>query len=191
MIEEINDRKTVKRCQKGNLDEFAKLYNKYIKKIYSFIYYKSCHKETAEDLTSQTFIKALEGIKTFNPDKGSFSSWLYRIARNNVIDYYRKKEHGTVDVYDFWGLSSDTNILYDIDVKEKLSQVENYLKKLKREQREVVMMRIWDGLPYKEISEIIGKSEASCKMTFSRTMAELRKEIPLALFLFLLLKMLR
>lgn len=190
IVEEINDRKIVESCQKGGLDEFGKLYDKYVKKIYDFIYYKSYHKETAEDLTSQTFIKALDNIKTFRSDKGSFASWLYRIARNNVIDYYRKKERGNVDIYDFWGLASEENIAYDIDVKEKLGQVESYLKKLNGEQREIVIMKIWNGLSYKEISGVIGKSEASCKMTFSRTMAKLRKEIPLALFFLLLFKIL-
>lgn len=188
MIDKIDDRKIAKNCQKGNLNEFGKLYDKYIKKIYNFIYYKTHHKETAEDLTSQTFIKALDNIKTFIPSKGSFVSWLYRIARNNVIDYYRKKERGTVDIYDFWGLSSKTDIGYDIDMKEKLSQVKDYLKKLSFEQREIIIMRIWDNLSYKEISEIIKKSEASCKMTFSRTMAKLRKEIPLSLLFILLFK---
>ena len=187
-MKEINDKEIVKSCQKGSLHEFGKLYDKYVKKIYNFIYYKSCHKETAEDLTSQTFIKALNSISTFNPSKGSFSSWLYRIARNNVIDYYKNKERGTIDIYDFWGLSSETDVAYDIDVKEKLGQVEGYLRKLKMEHREIVIMRIWDNLSYKEISEIIGKSEASCKMTFSRTMTNLRKEIPLSSLLFLLFK---
>ena len=142
MIDKIDDRKIVKDCQKGNLNEFGKLYDKYIKKIYNFIYYKTHHKETAEDLTSQTFIKALDNIKTFSESKGSFASWLYRIARNNVIDYYRKKERGTVNIYDFWGFSSKTDIGYDIDIKEKLSQVKDYLKKLSFEQREIIIMRI-------------------------------------------------
>ena len=74
--------------QAGNLEHFGEIYDVYIKKIYNFIYYKTHHKETAEDLTSETFRKALSNIKSFDTHR-AFSSWLYRIAQNTVIDHYR------------------------------------------------------------------------------------------------------
>ena len=177
----------IRECQKGNLDEFTELYEQYFDKIYRFIYYKTHHQQTAEDLTSQVFIKTLENIGRFNPRKGLFSSWLYRIARNKVIDYYRtnKKEF---DITGFWDLNTGEKIDYDLENKEKLEQVRRYLDKLKPEQREVIVMRIWDGLSYREIAEIIDKKEANCKMIFSRTMKKLREEIPLALLIILLIK---
>ncbi|MEK9181005.1 MAG: sigma factor [Patescibacteria group bacterium] len=69
-------------CQKGELENFGQLYDQYIDKIYRFIYYRTRHKETAEDLTAQTFQKALEGVCGYNAGRGRFSSWLYQIARN-------------------------------------------------------------------------------------------------------------
>ena len=82
----------IKKCQAGELKQFGQLYDSYIKKIYNFVYYKTWHRQTAEDLTSQTFFKALTKIKQFDEIKGSFSSWLYKIARNTVIDYYRQNK---------------------------------------------------------------------------------------------------
>ena len=182
---EFDERQIIKQCQKGNSEEFEKLYNVYFKKIYRFIYYRTSHKETAEDLTSLTFIKALEKISTFSQDLGTFSAWIFRIARNKTIDYYRGKKT-EIDIDQVWNLSSRDNIEQDLDIKEKLKEVAQYLDKVKPEHREIIIMRVWDGLSYKEISQITGKSEANCRMIFSRAIRNLRKEI-LLLLLFILL----
>lgn len=182
----IDDLAILKKCQNGIYDDFGLLYDKYIKKIYDFIYFKTTHKETAEDLTSQTFLKALEKIATFNSAKGTFSAWLYQIARNNVIDHYRaKKENLNID--DIWDLAGREDIERDIDSRENVAAVEKYLKNLKPEQRDIIIMRIWQEMPYAEMAEILGKSEDACKMTFSRAIGKLRQEMPLALFLFFLI----
>jgi len=183
---EINEEKIITECQIGNLDDFGRLYDKYIKKIYDFTYYRVLHKETAEDLTSKIFFKALENINKYQANKGSFSSWLYRIAKNTITDYYRTKKE-VIDIADIWDLKSDEDIEKDIENKQELDEIKKYLNKLSPEQREIVIMRVWNELSYKEIAEIIDKSEDSCKMMFSRTITSLRREMPLALFIFLLL----
>ncbi len=172
--------------RKVNRDNFGKLYDEYIKKIFNFIYYKTHHKETAEDLTSETFIKALNNLDSFNENKGSFSTWIYQIARNTVIDFYRTQKH-YVNIDDIWDLSKEEDILRDLDTVKKLEDIKEYLKTLKNEQREIVILRVWEGMSYKEISEAMGKSEASCKMAFSRTIKILREQMPLSIFLTMLL----
>lgn len=183
---EISENDIIKECQKGNLGRFTFLYDAYFKKIYDFIYYRTMHQETAEDLTSQTFLKALENIKKYEAKKGSFSSWLYRIARNTVIDYYRthKKEE---NIEDFWGLGEKDSIIEKLDIDQQLQKVKVYLQKFKPAQREIVMMRLWDNLSYQEISQITGLSLGSCKMTFSRVMLKFREETAFFLFFILLL----
>ncbi|MBU1130876.1 sigma-70 family RNA polymerase sigma factor [Patescibacteria group bacterium] len=183
---EVNEQQIIINCQQGNLEEFSRLYDKYIKKIYNFVYYRTHHKETAEDLTSQTFTKCLENLNKFSDKKGTFSSWLYQIARNTVIDYYRtfKKE---TDIDDVWDLQTDDDAPRDVDTKMKLEKIAEYLKLLDKEQRDLIIMRIWDGLSYKEIAAIAKKSEASLKMMFSRTIKRLKEKDALALILLLLL----
>ncbi|OGZ35229.1 MAG: hypothetical protein A2V60_00165 [Candidatus Portnoybacteria bacterium RIFCSPHIGHO2_01_FULL_39_19] len=154
---------------------FSSFYQGNVEKIYRFIYYKTHHKETAEDLTSQTFFKALESMRNFDSHKGNFSSWLYSIAKNTVIDFYRTKRSET-DISDIWDLAGKEDIERDSEYKEQLEKAEKYLKDLKPEQREIILMRVWGDLPYKEIAGIIGKSEANCKMIFSRAINKLRKE---------------
>lgn len=172
--------------KRENTENFSQLYDKYVKKIFNFIYYKTHHKETAEDLTSETFIKALTKISGFNESKGAFSTWLYQIARNTVIDFYRTKKNN-LNIDDIWDLANEEDIVRDLDTKQKLTEVKKYLKILKSEQREILILRVWEGMSYREISEAVGKSEASCKMAFSRTIQKLRAEMPLSVFLALLL----
>lgn len=172
----MNECKLIKKCQSGDMKYFAGLYDEYFDKIYRFIYYKTMHRETAEDLTSRTFYKAMESLDKYNPKIGTFSSWLYCIARNNVIDHYRTKKQ--VDNIDgIWNLSAEDELESDIDIKNKLTQVKKYLDKISAEHREIVVMRLWDQLSYQEISAITGKTVNSCKMTFSRTMIKLREDL--------------
>ncbi len=183
---EDKELKIIQACQGGELSQFSYLYDTYVDKIYQFIYYRVQHKETAEDLTSRVFMKSIDKIKSFQVDKGSFSSWLYKIARNTVIDHYRTKK-ADIDITNIWDLASGEDVARDIDVKDKLSQVDKYLEDLKPEQREILIMRVWQGMSHKEIANVLGESEASCKMVFSRTINKLREEMPLALFLAILL----
>lgn len=183
---EIDEKEIVADCQKGNVDDFGFLYDKYVRKIYRYIYYKTQHKETAEDLTSQTFMKALEKISGFSGERSSFSTWLYAIARNNVIDFYRTNKNN-LDIDDVWDLSDKTDIARDMDTRSKLQNVEKYLKELKSEHREIVILRVWEEMSYKEIAEITGKSEASCKMMFFRVIKDLKNKMPLAVLIYFLL----
>jgi RNA polymerase sigma-70 factor (ECF subfamily) len=182
----LEDKDIIARCQIGKLEDFALLYDKYAKKIYSFIYFKTQHKETAEDLVTQVFIKALENINKFEISKGTFQAWIYKIARNKVIDHYRTAKHDT-DIEDIWDLEDDSDVQRDIDTKQKLIKVDEYLKKLKSDQREIISMRVWQEMSYQEIAAALGKSEASCKMAFSRAINKLREEMPLAILISLLM----
>lgn len=174
---ETDELHIIKECRNGRPERFAVLYDRYVKKIYNFIYYRTHHKETAEDITSQVFLKAVRGIQSFRLEDSSFSAWLYTIARNAVIDHYRteKKEYA---IEDAWGLSGDEDIEGDVDARLKLQQVKKYLRTLEPHERELLLLRFWDELSYKEISEITGKTEAGLKMSVSRALRRLRQNLP-------------
>lgn len=184
-MDKAEEEKIVIACQNGDPEKFGELYDLYIRKIYDFVYYKTHHKETAEDITSLVFLKAFEKIKSFDHTKGSFSSWVYQIARNSVIDHYRTKK-AFISIDDVWDLAGKEDIARDFDTAQKLEKVEKYINALNGEQRDIVMLRVWQEMPYREIAEIMGKSEASCKMAFSRAMGELRSTMPLGLLVYFL-----
>jgi len=180
----------------------------YVSKIFRFIFYKTSHKETAEDLTSQTFIKALKNVGKFDDTKGTLQSWLFRIARNTVIDYYRTKKN-LVDIDDVWGLGTTQRMGHTtqndqfpfrtrdtkktitfkdntlslkcpesvLSTEDDLRKIKDYVTKLTSRQREIVLLRVWDNLSYKEIAEVVGESEANCKMIFSRVVKKMRHEL--------------
>ncbi|MFH1235694.1 MAG: sigma-70 family RNA polymerase sigma factor [Parcubacteria group bacterium] len=182
-MDAAKERSVLEACQRGDTEMFGELYDVYIEKIYSFIYYRTSHRETAEDLTSATFMKALEHIGQFR--SGSFSSWLYRIARNTVTDYYRtSKNVSSLD--DALEVMAGRSGAEDSERKLIIEQVKQYLQTLKQEHQDVVLMRIWDDLPYKHIAEITGKSEANCKMIVSRSLSTIRKQFAIAAALILI-----
>ncbi len=168
----------------GNPD-FIDIYEKHFSQLYRFIYYKTYHKETAEDIASHVFLKAFENIDKYDSTKGAVSSWLYRIARNLVIDHYRTK-HKTININDVWDLAGKDNVEIDVQNKEQLESIKEVLNTLPLSQRDIVIMRIWQDMPYKEIAEVIGKTEASCKMMFSRTITKIRETMSVAGIILLL-----
>lgn len=182
-----NEKELVVKSRNGDSQAFGVLYDHYVRRIYNFIFYKTYHKETAEDLSSQTFFKALNSIASVDPER-SFSSWIYKIAQNTVIDHYRK-DRNHADIDDIWDISDDTDILSDLDVDRNFKNAQKYLKELPQLERDIIMMRVWQEMPYKEIAEIVGKSEANCKMIYSRAIKKLRDVVPLAVLVLLMLKM--
>ena len=181
-----NERELILQCQGGDPEAFGPIYDRYISTIYNFIYYKVLDKDIAEDLTSVTFFKALKNVHLLDPSR-SMRSWLYKIAHNSVLDHYRGEKHND-DIDDFWDIADDTDIVTGLDNTADIIKVKKFLKELNGLERDIIFMRVWQELPYKDIAEIIGKSEANCKMIFSRSLKKLKSMIPLVLLLLTAMK---
>lgn len=149
---------------------FAEVYDAYVQKIYAFIYYRVSHREIAEDLTSTTFLKALATFSSFRG--GNMRAWLYRIARNTVTDHYRT-HRPNADLETVNEVASSSNPARDAEQSLQLQKIRAELDQLPPDQRDIILLRLWDGLTHAEIAEVLSKSEASVKMTFSRTLRAL------------------
>lgn len=180
------ERQAIRAVQKGDTRAFGTLYDVYAKPIYRFIYFKTHHQSTAEDITSQTFAKALERIQSFDEAKGTFSGWLYQIARHTVTDHYRSVKQ-EIPIEDAWDIGSDSHIERDTDTLLHVEKVKIYLAKLSATERDIITMRVWQEMSYQEIAEALGKSEGSCKMAYARGLEKLRSFMPLAAYLALIM----
>ena len=93
VIRVMNDIELVKKYLSGDNKSFDMLYEKYADKIYKFIYLKTSNVEVAQDIVSEVFLSVLDNIDSFNLDENSsFNSWIYRIAYNKIVDFYKKSE---------------------------------------------------------------------------------------------------
>lgn len=182
----MQERELIGLCQKWHSEYFWELYETYVDQIYKFIYLKTYQEELAQDLTSETFLKAFDKIHTFKNDEEShFKAWIYRIAYNLVIDNYKKqKEKVDIDEIIETGYSQDFG--KDIDNKETLKEVFAYFDTLNQKHKDILIMRLWDDLSYKEISALSWESVDNCKKIVSRTLKKVPNTQIVMLLIFLL-----
>ena len=177
-----DDQSLITKVAEGDRDALATLYERYVSRMYSYVYYRTHHRETAEDIVSETFLKALERISTFDPKRGNVSAWLHGIARNLIVDHFRSLKPMQA-IEDVWDLADDTNIPRDADTALQVAKVREALQTLTPEQREIMILRLWDNYPFAEIAALTGKSEAACKMAFGRALQKIRSILLLLLIL--------
>jgi len=171
----------VRDSKSGNRKAFGELYEMFVGRIYNYMYYRTFHRETAEDLTGLTFLKVLKKFDTYQEKKGSFLTWIYRIAGNCLIDHYRTHRK-TENIENIRNLSTSEDIETNVEARIKWEQLKPFLEALPFEKSNIIIMRIWDGLSYKEIAGILKKSEGACKMMFARTINQLKKAIPFSFY---------
>lgn len=179
--QKMTEKEIISLCQKWKLENFWQLYEKYFQEIYKFVYLKTFDKELCEDITSQTFLKALDKINSFKNDENSnFRAWIYKISYNLIIDNYKNKKEN-LDLSEILEIWYDSNFWKDLDNKEKLKKVFKYFDTLNPKHKQILIMRIWDDLSYKEISELTWENLDNCKKIVSRSLSKIPSEIILSL----------
>ena len=127
------EHKLIESAVKGEASAFGSLYDYYQPKIYRFVLIKVSRREEAEDLTHQVFLNAWQNIKSYEHIGFAFSSWLYQIARNQVIDYYRtRKKNISIEEIDPEYFAIPGMIETAVDLKRELARVWAAMKKLKQ-----------------------------------------------------------
>lgn len=184
----LNYSQAIEEIKAGNLNNFGLVYDKFVSKIYRFFYYRTNNQNISQDLTSQTFLKAIKSLQNKKFTGDNFTAWLYKIAKNLLVDYYRQHREN-LNIDDVWFLKDPKDLKEDLDYKFKINELKKHLEKLTYQQREILIMRVWDELSYKEIAKILNKTESNCKMSFSRAVKNLKKELPVYLLLCLLLNL--
>jgi len=155
---------------------FAALYREYAARVYRYIYARVSNHQDAEDLTSQVFEAVLKGLGGFK-GRMNFSAWIFTIARNKVVDSYRRRTpQVSLDVADTIPAEYSDPLSSLLD-QEELGNLVSLVKTLDEEKQELIHLRFAAGLTYAEISDVIGKSEGAVKMSVHRLLQQLQEEL--------------
>jgi RNA polymerase sigma-70 factor (ECF subfamily) len=149
------------------------VFEEYYPRIYNYVYYRVMNKETAEDITSEIFCKAIKKKKSYDPARASYATWLFTIARNCVLNYYRaKKIEISLDVCG--DIAQDSFLDDDLIKDEEFKRLHELLKTLTERERCVIALRFWGGFSYAEIAAEMDLTEKNVGVILSRTIAKLK-----------------
>ncbi len=165
-------------AKKDEANAFGQIYDMLFKKIYRFVFFRVGHKEQAEDLTEEIFLKAFTKIKTVSEDQ-NFEAWVYQIARNAIIDYYRSKKI-TVGLDEIENtLEYESNVIDVINLDQQQKFLLKLLKELEPVQQTVIKLKFFDELNTPEIAALIKKSEGAVRVIQHRAILKLQELIKL------------
>lgn len=170
----------VERAQAGETEAFGRLYDHYCDTVYRYIYYRVGAKATAEDLTSETFLRALRRIGTFTWQGRDFGAWLVTIARNLVADHFKSSRFRLEVVTGEMLDANEVERSPEDSVLESLSNASllQAVQKLNPQQQECVTLRFLQGLSVAETARVMGKNEGAIKTLQYRAVRTLARLLP-------------
>jgi RNA polymerase sigma-70 factor, ECF subfamily len=158
---------------------FGVLYERYARKIYSYIYYRTGNQHDAEDLTARVFHRALVHIETYVERGIPFSAWLYRIAHNLVANWHRDRTRRKViplDEFIAAGLRSEAPE-HMAEHQEEQERLLEAIKRLPEERQQLLVLKFVDKLSNAEVGAIMDRSEGAIKSLYHRTLLALREDL--------------
>jgi RNA polymerase sigma-70 factor (ECF subfamily) len=158
---------------------FGELYERYVDRIYSYIYHRVGNVHDAQDLTSRTFYRALSHLPDYQ-DKGiPFSAWLYRIAHNLVANWHRDRQRRPVVALDdlVVGTAAHDHPEALAESEETAQMLRQAMRQLDDVRQELLVLKFSEGLSNAEIGNIMGRSEGAIKSLYHRTLLAIRKEM--------------
>ena len=173
-----NERQLVLQAQDGNSEAFGQLYDAYMERIYRFVYFRVEDQQTAEDITSQVFLKAWNNLDRFSFNRTPYLAWLYTIAHNAVIDHYRTRKVTTA--LDDVQLSQQDHaeaVENDIDLSAEMRLVKEALQLLTDDQQKVLTLKFIEGMSNHEIASHLGKREGAIRALQMRGLQALAKQL--------------
>jgi RNA polymerase sigma factor (sigma-70 family) len=166
--------------QVNTREMFARLYDENMSKVYRYIYYKVNNRQLAEDLTSEVFEKALVNFSKYNSEKAAFSTWIFTIARNTVIDHYRAqpKVH-MVNIEDAAATpSKDPGPEEKAESSEEKQLLHQCIAKLPENEQEIVRLKFTMEMTNRDIAKVLGLTESNVGVMLYRIIKKLRDSFP-------------
>ena len=169
---------------KADKTAFVKLYDKYFQQIYRYVLTRVADTALAEDITSETFMSALENLDRYTYQGKPFSSWLYRIAINNITDHYRMQKSEREAAMQKWHETEDKFDGAEIEMKEEearqkklenIRELNGAFQKLQKSEQDIISLKYFENLSYKEIADIMETNTSHVGVKLKRALSRLNK----------------
>jgi RNA polymerase sigma-70 factor (ECF subfamily) len=167
---------------KANPEAFGALYERYVKKIYSYLYYRTGNAHDAEDLTERVFQRAMLNLDRYTSRGLPFSAWLYRIAHNLVANWHRDQGRRQIVPLDEVGLQDLAAMRADApeilaESREEQARLLQVVRRMPGERQQLLILKFVDHLSNAEIGAVMHRSEGAVKSLYHRTLVALRDEL--------------
>ena len=172
----------VRRCRAGDGAAWEEIVQNYSRRIYNLAYRFTSRADTAEDLTQEVFIRVYRSLDQYNPKQGDLQNWLMRLARNLIIDDYRKRQRAPQDEaaddledHQYHLRAAGNTVQREMERRELGVQVQAGIDKLSHDLRTCVILRDIEELSYQEIVDLLKIPEGTVKSRINRGRIELAK----------------
>ena len=179
---EISDEIALTQAAQGDRQAFGTLYERYVSRIYNYVYYRTGNQHDAEDLTARVFYRAIRNIENYQQRGLPFSAWLYRIAHNLVANWHRDNSRRPEIPLDesLWAHHPHSEhpegTLLQTEEQERLLRV---IRKLPPDRQQLLILKFVEHLSNAEIGQIMGRTEGAIKSLYHRTLMALRDDLEL------------
>lgn len=176
---ELSDDEALARAMQGDQEAFGVLYERYVGRIYSYVYYRTGNHHDAEDLTARVFYRAIRNIRNYQDRGLPISAWLYRIAHNLLANWHRDQSRRTEimldESLDFSRVEEhpETTLLMN-EERERLLKI---IRRLPPERQQLLILKFMERLSNAEIGQIMGRTEGAVKSLYHRTLLSLRDDL--------------
>ena len=176
---EYSEDELLARASQGDQDAFGMLYEKYVNRIFNYIYYRTGNAHDAEDLTARVFFRAMNHIKNYSNRGLPFSAWLYRIAHNLVANWHRDNSRKKEIPLDegFFQLPKSEHPEHELVRLEDWDKLMRYVRTLPQDRQQLLILKFVDDLSNSEIGIIMGRTEGAIKSLYHRTLLSLRDQL--------------
>lgn len=175
---QLTDQEILVQASTGDDEAFGMLYERYVGKIYNYVYYRTGNQHDAEDLTARVFYRAMRHIQGYQDRGLPFSAWLYRIAHNLVANWHRdnsrKKEITLDETFAVRRLAEHPEAA--VLKNEEQDTLLTLIRTLSDDRQQLLILKFVERLPNAEIGEIMGRTEGAIKSLYHRTLLALRQE---------------
>jgi len=157
---------------------FGQLYDRYVNRIYNYIYHRVGNQHDAEDLTARTFYRALAHIERYVDRGAPFSAWLYRIAHNLVANWHRDRaRRQTIALDEALAVMAQSSPHEEAEARERSEALKKAIRKLDGDRQQLLILKFAEGLSNAEVGQIMGRSEGAIKSLYHRTLLALQEEL--------------